>query len=242
MFRKFRIWPYCEIHNLEATYLHIPFKNIAHNTDHLVAEEFFNLGMDEELESEFLDKSKIQYVRGCGADNEPSVFFRKNPNQYKLVADKFLRKMNATVKPDILFTKEKISVAVHIRRGDLCNTDNNFQNRGSSDEYYLLAMQKIIEDNPKKEIEFFIFSESPEKRKNKNEKFKKSVKIFKDLDIFSKFRKLNTDQYKLFIDGDPYFAMWHMINSDYLVASKGCFSGLYSLILQRESYICHLIK
>lgn len=238
LFRRLNIWGYCELHKSETTYLHTPFQRVAHNTDHIIAEKFFNLGMNESLESEFSSKSEIDYVRGCGADNIPSKFFKKNINAYEMLTDKFFEKLKATKKPEVKFDPNKLNVAVHIRRGDICNHDKNFKSKASSDEFYLYAMQKIIENNPTKEIEFFIFSENHEKNlKKENKKFEKSLRILSDVDIFEKFRDLDPSIYSLFIDGDPYFALWHMFNCDCLVASKGCFSGLAAYFTKGDVYV-----
>ena len=217
LYRQVMLWAYCNLNGFNFVY--VPFKKIAHNCDPTDAEEFFNFGLGELKEQELTDK-KINYCfvpkfKSRQTFNDIS----KNLNHLDQFSDRFWNKLEKTKKPKLIFDKNYVNVAVHIRRGDILEDQKDFGWKFHSDEYFIDSMYKLKQTN--KNIRFYIFSENLTDRA-----IKRFPNIFKNCDIFSKFREIDDLDIQLIIDGCPYSSLWHLFNSDILIASKGCFSGL----------------
>ena len=216
LYRQVMLWVYCNLNNLNFVY--VPFKKIAHNCDPTDAEEFFNFGQGELREHEVDEKINYCFLPKFNTDISYEDI-SKNLNYFDNFSSQFWNKLRKTKKPKLIYDKNYVNVAVHVRRGDILEHQKDFGWKFHSDEYFISTMYKLKKQN--KNIRFYIFSEDVT-----NKSLKKFPNYFKNCDIFSKFKKINDLDIKLIIDGCPYFALWHLFNSDILIASKGCFSGL----------------
>jgi hypothetical protein len=217
--RRLRIWGYCLLHKEKFRYVHSKITKVAHGVSADKVETFFNLGYNE-ISIENCKSKDLEYRSGRYGDNvECSRYFKLNPEKYNLIRDELLAKMSITDKPKLEFDSKKNKIAVHIRRGDICNNDELFSKKACSDEYYIKAIENVLQRETKKESDIYIFSENVY---NNN--------ALTGIDIFKKIKNTKKFKSKIFIDTCPFHSLWHMINSDYLVTSHGAYSEFASIL------------
>jgi hypothetical protein len=131
-------------HDLGLTYVHTPFSKIAHNTDNdseweCKWENFFNLGkgelcIDDLKESgikvaDLSELSKIHLYKKntLYAVSQCHKYANLFPERYSALSDVFKTKYLNSDKTvyNLNASPLKVNIAVHIRRGDINNSDSN---------------------------------------------------------------------------------------------------------------------
>jgi len=121
----------------QLTYVHTPFKKIAHGKNLEVKwERFFNLGKDEiiydDIDNFFLRVIHITHPNEISRKanrlyviQHAHGFADSDPNCYENIADKFLEKYNGSSKKHYKLSGNtgKVNIAVHVRRGDVSRGD-----------------------------------------------------------------------------------------------------------------------
>ena len=196
-------------------FAHIPFSNVK---DPFVAdkwEQFLNYGVDEVQVKDLLSEGwKIRYLPLFDEFNEKHLaVIRKIINSYQghkvifcLEQDQFFRDQykvrfdlekkfkSRPTRTKLIFNKDEFNIAVHIRRGDIVQSERKSENEN------LTALQIIKTD---KKIHFYIFSQGK----------------ISDYPELEKFENLT---FCLGMAAMPSFE--HMIYADALITSKSSFS------------------
>jgi len=197
-------------HNKE--YVHRPFVKIDHNYKKKPQfpqqmEYFANIGC-EFLQTHAFNKQDL-YTR-----IDYSNYIDQNIDKYYTpeVLSFFRKNYYSTPKPLIsYFEKERINVAVHVRRGDIVNQRPIV--RWMPDSHYLKVMNTIRKIHPK--AKFYVYSEG--KAKN--------------------FKKFQANDVELHLDEDIKATFHALVTADILITSKGAFS--YTAALLSEGIIYH---
>lgn len=245
MYDNLRLWLHCQLTN--NIYIHNTMSSdVDHNyeEDPLYGEKvdrFFNIYQDELI---------YDHDNPNGIDPLPTESLKPlcdpfihgwRTAEYNMYRAKILRRYNLTEKPQLRFKKNKLNVAIHIRRGDILR-DEHF-NRVLPDEYYIESMYRISEwfSRRKNDIKFYIFSQSPRTTRPCYMRDIKNVEqysYYDDKDIFGKFKAIKNLDYELVIDNDIFSDFHHMKNADVLVMSRSCLSRLAAIYSSGVVFYC----
>lgn len=114
----------------------------------------------------------------------------------------------------LIYNKDRLSIAVHIRRGDIAlgfkTQEQNLLRRWLTDEYYIKVIEQLF---PKymngREYDIYLFSQGEEK----------------DFSAFTRFKQI-----KFCLDMSAQETFLHMVRADILVSSKSSFSYKAALL------------
>lgn len=208
-------------------YCTYPFSDLAHPMEPNEWDAFLGFNNGEIFVSELFDKGyKLILLPLIKFQNEQEREFLRNIiSSYKgkkvifllemdqmagselpyveLIQDKY---WNAPAREmdKLLFVKDKFSVAVHVRRGDIIQTgekkDDNLTMRWLDVQYYVEILDKYIEQYAgEKDYEIYVFSQSGAEELEKLQKYK-NVKFCNHMNAIDSFL--------------------HMVNADMLVMSR----------------------
>jgi hypothetical protein len=194
------------------TYVHTPFTLIQHAQRPMekwvaVWEKFFNLGQGEIAR----DPAKKDAVDSCYNLNDLLLCFgwrdRRDElsRNFKALLPEFKRRYYLNKSPR---TTEDVTVAVHIRRGDV-SAVRNFQTF-TSNETILRAINAVKAILGAREVKYRIRVYSQGSRAD--------------------FAELSLPGVEFFLDADALWTLEEMIEADVLIMAKGCFSRYAGLI------------
>ncbi|MFZ2468367.1 MAG: hypothetical protein WAW54_08225 [Parvibaculum sedimenti] len=199
-----------------ATYVHSPFTDIDHSDgdpEEWVSrwERFFNFGKGEEVVT---DRHSVidyaDYLTGKEKLTENSVlrfqqcwyFTRRYPNSFLDVRDLFRKKMGLSEQPG-----DTLSVAVHVRRGDVGQESNSLRFTPNSKILQTIKCLKEAAALANTRLSIAVFSQGSK-------------------DDFQEFVELGCS---LHLDTDALDTLRGLIESDILVMSKSSFSYVAAL-------------
>ncbi len=207
-------------------YAHTPFVEIEHNSEDIKDwvcdwEVFLNLGLDEVSAKELIDsgiqKRPIRSLKSWKRKRKTlfEVPFSHEytdcfPRSYLSLRKRLRMKYWATDKKsfDPRYNQEKISIAVHIRRGDVSNKVNSKRFTGNAE--IVLKLKKILSGIGKSRelVEIRIYSQG-------------------DKADFQEFLELNAS---LHIDEDVFSTVHALVCADVLVMSKSSMSYIAGIL------------
>jgi len=128
----------------------------------------------------------------------------------KFLVDNYWRARETNSIP-LKFDKNKINVAIHIRRGDIRKQDKGVKGKMFVDELYFLNVMNRIQETVDKEVQFYVYSDA----QNKCDLIRKQTHLSVEYEL-----GLNRNVASEF----PIFH--HMLNADILISSPSNFSYL----------------
>lgn len=197
-------------------------------------EVFLGFGELEVLAQDLIDSSQIKKVRLpiFDAENPNEVQLIKNiidsysdkkilflleinqgyTNQFEtatLLSTKFFEAPERK-NDQLIFDKQCLNIAIHIRRRMSIEDDTNWKMRGLDNAYFSKILKSVLSNvSTTKRIEIYLFSQG----------------VISEFPEFSEFKNLH-----YCMDMNPYDSFLHMVKADLLISSKSSFSYKPALI------------
>jgi hypothetical protein len=206
------------------TYVHTPFKEIAHNAEQdpqweIQWEEFFGLGKKELDISQcnHLNVVKIQQLSSISL-NSPSTIFEVDqchqyanlfPNKYEKIIPQLREKYLSSKRISSLCSDRDVSICLHVRRGDV-DFQGVYAARYTHNSYCVKVLSQVVDIvreqglNPK----ISLYSQG-------------EIKDFRELERMGVVLNLNQC---------PFFTLEELVNADILIMSKSTFSYVSALL------------
>lgn len=221
-----RLSAMCFAETARIRYLHTPFACVTHAEGDEAEwtrkwEAFFNLGLGEEMAGDrptvdlkaFLDHpSRYRRTGLIISALHFSGLCNRYPDAYRKIIPRFREKYNASDKSRIPLNRIRngVTVAVHIRRGDVAMTDPVTRARYTDDVKVLGALRELIPvlEELRLPVRILLYSEGkPED--------------------FAAFAELGCE---LQIGGDAFETFHNLVESDVLIMAKSSFSFVAALL------------
>lgn len=208
------------------TYAHTPLCDVAHRPDDIPAgewaaswERFFNLGQGETPASDLIAGGlAIREVR-----KPHRGFFPRSrtlhqiahchkvtdhlPDQWQLIAGDLREKYYSSPKPRLSRPKRTVSIALHLRRGDV-SAHGKHAERFTADDDTLAALDRLVEALGSRKVQVEVYSQGRE-------------------EDFSAYLARDA---ALHLDEDVFTTFHHLATADILFTAKSTFSYLAGVI------------